>query len=202
MTSNGTRDYRRRMSTQTYGPVTIFLHWAVAACILFSVVLGLILGNVEESDATSVILGIHKSIGITIFLLACVRLVWRVRHPAPPLPASVSAAQRMAAKITHALLYVTLFAMPLTGYVAVAARGRETTFLGLIDVPRLTPLDRVLSRTAETIHGYWQYALYALLAAHIGAAIYHHFVLKDGVLARMLPRQRSTGTMRSVSPEM
>jgi cytochrome b561 len=118
-----------------------------------------------------------------------VRLAWRLTHPAPPLPASMPASQRIAAGLTHALLYLTLLAMPIAGYIAVAARGRETRFFGLFEVPQWAPLSRLLSQNATTVHVYGQFLVYALLAAHIGAALYHRFVVKDDVLARMIPRR-------------
>lgn len=173
----------------TYGRIAVALHWIVAAGVLFAVTMGLFIGNVEESDTTEQVLAIHKSMGLTIFVLVCVRLVWRLTHRPPALPASMPAYQRTAASLTHGLLYVTLLAMPIAGYVAVAARGRETRFFGLFEVPQWTPLSRVLSQNATTVHVYGQYLLYALLAAHIGAALYHRFVLKDDVLNRMWPRR-------------
>jgi cytochrome b561 len=175
-----------------YGRVAVALHWIVAACLVFSVTLGLIIGNVEESEATERVLAVHKSFGITIFVLVCIRLGWRLTHPAPPLPATMPAYQRLAAELTHGLLYVTLLAMPVAGYIAVAARGRETRFFGLFEVPQWAPLSRILSQNATTVHVYGQYVLYALLAAHIGAALYHRFVLKDDVLARMWPGRALT----------
>lgn len=174
---------------KAYGRVAVVLHWTVAFILVISVVLGLIIGNVEESDATERVLAIHKSVGITVFVLVLIRLGWRLTHRAPPLPAAMPAYQRLLAGLTHALLYMTLLAMPIAGYIAVAARGRETRFFGLFDVPRWTPLSRALSQNATTAHAYGQYILYGLLAAHIGAALYHHFVLKDDVLARMWPRR-------------
>ncbi|MGE4063048.1 MAG: cytochrome b [Rhodospirillaceae bacterium] len=174
---------------RTYGTVAVALHWIVAVCLLCSIVLGLFIGNVEESAATEQVLAVHKSFGITIFVLMLARLAWRLTHPAPPLPATMSAYQRVAAALTHGLLYVTLLAMPIAGYIAVSARGRETSYFGLFDVPQWAPLSRVLSQNATTVHVYGQYLVYALLAAHIGAALYHRLILKDDVLARMLPRR-------------
>ncbi|MGE3476924.1 MAG: cytochrome b [Rhodospirillaceae bacterium] len=176
-------------SATRYGGVAVALHWIIAACLLVSVILGLIIGNVEESESTEQALAIHKSFGLTIFALMVVRLAWRLTHRAPPLPARMPAYQRIGAALTHGLLYFTLLAMPIAGYVAVAARGRETQFFGLFDVPQLTPLSRMLSQNATTVHVYGQYLIYALLIAHIGAALYHHIVLKDDVLTRMLPRR-------------
>lgn len=176
-------------SNTEYGRVAVALHWIIAACLLVSVILGLIIGNVEESESTEQVLAIHKSFGITIFVLMLVRLAWRLTHRAPPLPASMPAYQRIGAALTHGLLYFTLLAMPVVGYIAVAARGRETRFFGLFDLPQMTPLSRMLSQNATTVHVYGQYLVYALLIAHIGAALYHHIVLKDDVLTRMLPRR-------------
>jgi len=175
--------------TNTYGPVAVALHWIIAGCLVCSVIMGLFIGSVEESETTEQVLAIHKSFGVTIFVLMIARLLWRLTHPAPPLPASIPASQRIAAGLTHALLYVTLLAMPIAGYIAVAARGRETQFFGLFEIPQWVPLSRLLSQNATTVHVYGQFLVYALLAAHIGAALYHRFILKDDVLARMLPRR-------------
>lgn len=176
--------------SSTYTIAAIALHWLVAVGLVASVVLGRVFAGLEDSDPASPILAAHKSIGLVILLLALVRLAWRAGHLPPPLPA-MPTAHRLAAKLTHALLYITIIVMPITGYVAVAARGRETTFFGLFQIPQLTPLSRVLSQNAQSIHTVWQYALYGLVAAHVAAALYHHFILKDGLLARMWPQQQT-----------
>jgi cytochrome b561 len=195
--SSAYRLHRRegRMSTadtsiKTYSPVAIGLHWVVAACLMVSIILGLFIGNVEESDTTEQVLAVHKSFGLTILALTLIRLAWRFTHRPPPLSESTPAYQRVAAGITHRLLYFTIIAMPIVGYVAVAARGRETRFFGLFEIPQWTPLSRVLSQNATTVHMYGQFVLYILLAAHIGAALYHRIVLKDDVLARMWPSRK------------
>jgi cytochrome b561 len=115
------------------------------------------------------------------------RAVWRLTHPAPPLPVETPRAQKAAAAVAHVSLYVLLFFMPLSGYVGLAARGRTITVAGLFDLPNLVPQGLALARRAQSLHENAQYVLYALLAVHIGAALYHRFVLKDGVLARMWP---------------
>jgi len=177
-----------QQSAQKYGMVAMTLHWTVAALIVFAVVLALYMGGLDRGNTKDLILGIHKSVGLTILLLTCGRGVWRLTHPAPPLPHTMPILQRHLAHATHALLYVIAVAMPITGYIAVAARGRETSFLGLLPVPILVPLDRALAHNAESIHVYSQYALYALVAGHVGAALYHHFVTRDDILRRMWPR--------------
>ncbi len=168
-----------------YGRFAITLHWLVAACIVFVVIFA---WAMDEDDAQSATLMIHKSFGVTIFILACVRLAWRAGHPPPPLP-KMNAFQRVAAKATHVTLYALIFLMPVTGYISVAARGRNTSFFGLFDLPMLAPLSRALAHQMENLHGIGQYALYVLLAAHVGATVYHQFVLKDGLFNRMWPRR-------------
>lgn len=173
---------------QRFGPIAIFLHWTVAIVLIGVVTLGLYLEDLDNGETKDFILSTHKSIGLTIFAVMCVRLVWRLTHPAPPLPPTMSKIQRLLASVTHFALYAIAFAMPLTGYASVAARGRETIFFGLFQVPALLPLNRALSNLSETLHIYGQYLLYALVAGHVAAALYHHFVVRDDILKRMWPK--------------
>jgi cytochrome b561 len=170
-----------------FGLVAIALHWLAAGAIVAAVILAWIVEDLERGGPKDLMLMWHKSVGLTIFAVMIVRLVWRLTHPAPPLPPQMSLPQRLAAGLTHIFLYAITLAMPVSGYLSVAARGRETLFYGLFMVPRWAPLDRALSLGMEKAHNYGQYALYVLVAAHVGAALYHHFVLRDGVLARMWP---------------
>ena len=171
--------------TEKFGRVAIFLHWVTAAGMVIAVVFGLICVYADGAEVTRETLLIHQSIGTAVFALVIFRVVWRLTHPAPPLPAETPPSQKIAATMTHALLYATMLALPITGYIALAARGRAISMAGLFDLPRVVPLDRLLSVTAQNLHDYGQYVLYVLLALHIGAALYHHQVLKDGILRRM-----------------
>jgi len=169
-----------------YGGTAMAFHWTVAACILAAVALALSLEIIPEGPTNDAVFAIHKSVGLVILLLTLARALWRFTHPAPALP-PLPAWQRHSSQAVHLLLYVMAIIMPVSGYIAVAARGRETVFLGLMAVPRWVPLDRRLAHQAETVHVVSQYVLYGLLAAHVGAALYHHFVVHDGVLRRMWP---------------
>jgi cytochrome b561 len=155
---------------QRFGPVAIALHWGIAALVLGGVILGWFQVTMDTSRTRDVVMLTHKSVGLTILILTCLRLVWRLTHRAPPLPAEMTAFQRLAAWTTHASL-----------------RGRDTSFFGLFLVPQLSPLDRTLARLTKDAHSYGQYVLYALIIAHVGAALYHRLILRDGVLARMWP---------------
>lgn len=178
-----------RAEDQKFGPVAIFLHWAIAACIVLSVAFGLISGFADTAEVTQATLAIHQSVGVTIFALAVVRVAWRLTHPAPPLLPSTPKSQKIAAAATHATLYVILFALPVTGYVGLAARGRPITIFGLFDLPNVIARSLKTSAAFQNVHNNLQYFLYGLLVLHIGAALYHQFVMKDGLLSRMWPRK-------------
>ncbi len=174
---------------EAFGPVAVFLHWFIAGCIVLSVAFGLISGYADTAEVTRATMEIHQSIGVTIFLLALARLVWRLTHRAPPLPEAMPRGQKVAAAITHGTLYLILFAMPLTGYVGLAARGRPITIFWLFDLPNVVTRSLKLSASYQNIHDNLQYFLYALLVLHAGAALYHQFVIKDGLLRRMWPQR-------------
>jgi cytochrome b561 len=172
---------------QRFGLTAIALHWLIAALVIATLILAWIMETLDRGATKDAIEAVHKSIGLTILAFTFVRLIWRWGHRAPPLPAEMSRFQRAAAWATHAALYFVAIALPITGYLSEAARGRETKYFNLVSVPQLSPLDRHLSLLMEKVHDYGQYVLYALLAAHVGAALYHRFVLRDRILARMWP---------------
>ncbi len=175
-------------NSQKYSPVAIAFHWTIAVAVIFTVALALYLETLDLGDTKKQVLAIHKSIGIVIFALTWLRLAWRFAHRPPALPENMTPLQRFAASATHFFLYAITIAMPISGYISVAARGRETNFFGLFDVPLLVPLDRALANLSETAHTTGQYAVYALVALHIAAALYHHLIKRDGLLWRMWPR--------------
>jgi len=176
---------------ENFDLVTILIHWFVAAVTAVTVVCGLTTVYANGAELTRFSLFLHQTIGFGIFVIMIFRTFWRLTHPAPPLPPDTTPMQRIAATGTHILLYVTMFFLAVTGYVGLAARGRDITIAWSFDLPLLLPVDRAISVPAQTLHNYGQYVLYALLAAHIGGALYHHFALKDGLLRRMWPRRRS-----------
>jgi cytochrome b561 len=184
----------KNITALKYGRVAIGLHWLIAMCVLSAIILAWTIDYLDAGEVKTTVTTLHKSTGITIFILTTARLLWRLTHRPPPLPPSISLWQRVAALATHFVLYALTFAMPVSGYISVAARARETSFYWIIDVPRWVPLDRALSRSAETAHTYGQYILCILLAAHIGAALYHRFLLKDHVFQRMWPARHLNAT--------
>jgi cytochrome b561 len=178
-----------RTEPEKFGIVAIVLHWIVAILILLAAVSGLVTSNTNDATLTRQSLALHQSIGIVVFALSAIRAGWRLTHAAPMLPATTPHYQRWAATATHVALYFMLFALPVTGYVSLAARGRTISLLGLV-LPNWAPLSLQLAAQAKFIHATSQYVLYALLVLHVGAALYHRFVMNDGILERMWPGRR------------
>ncbi len=176
-----------KFADEKFGRAAIYLHWLTAIAMVPTVIYGLVSVYADGAEMTREALLIHQTVGTAIFILVLFRTVWRLTHPAPPLPAETPRYQKVGATLTHMLLYVTMVALPVTGYMGLAARGRDISMAGLFDLPRIVPLDRRLSVNAQNLHDYGQYVLYALLALHVAAALYHHFIVKDGILRRMWP---------------
>lgn len=176
---------------EKFGPVAIALHWIMALGVVLSVIFGLGTVYIDDTQTSRSALALHQSIGFVMLVLAMARLYWRVTHAAPPPPGGMPVGQRVASFLMHGTLYLFLLGMPITGYIGLAARGREIPVFGLFDLPHLVPRSFDLSATAQDIHYYAQFALYALVVLHIAAALYHRFVLKDGVLERMLPGRKT-----------
>jgi cytochrome b561 len=175
-----------RNSTARWGSVAQFLHWLIVALIITQVVLALS-ANQLHGMAKLAMLARHKSVGITILMLAVVRLVWRLVNPIPPLPSSLKPYERVLATFTHAALYVLIFAMPITGWIMTSARGFPASWFNLFQLPDLVAKNRALYEAMQETHEALALTLGAVATLHLLAALKHHFILKDTVLRRMLP---------------
>lgn len=176
---------------EKFGPVAIALHWIMALGLLLAVLFGLGSVYIDDTRTSRSALALHQSVGFVMWLLALARAYWRATHAAPPPPEGFPAGQRIASAITHVTLYLFLLGMPISGYIGLAARGREISIFGLFDLPHVVPRSFDLSAIAQDMHYYAQFALYALVLLHVGAALYHRFVLKDTILQRMLPGRKT-----------
>jgi cytochrome b561 len=122
-----------------------------------------------------------------VFAIAAGRLAWRLRHAPPPLPHEMQQWERRAAHWTHVALYVLFFAAPLTGWLFSSAAGFQTVYLGLLPIPDLLGKNKALADLLKLAHHGVNYALTAVVALHIAAALKHHFIDRDDVLIRMIP---------------
>jgi cytochrome b561 len=173
-------------TTERYGKTAVALHWLTALLVVCGFTLGLSMVDLPISRQKLQWYAWHKWIGITIFLLTCARLAWRLRHPAPTPPA-MPPWQVRAASITQGALYVLLVAIPVSGWVYSSATGVQVVYLGLIPLPDLVADDRQTATVLRMVHQTLNFTLLALVCLHTAAALKHHFFDRDAVLARMLP---------------
>ena len=172
-----------------YGMPAIALHWVTALLIVCGFTLGVSMVDLPLSRQKLQWYAWHKWIGITVFLLACARLLWRLGHPAPEPPA-MPAWQKRAAAWTQGALYLLIIAIPISGWLYSSATGVQVVYLGLVPLPDLLADDRKTAIVLRGVHLTLNFTLAALVCVHAAAALKHHFVDRDTVLARMLPRRK------------
>jgi cytochrome b561/polyisoprenoid-binding protein YceI len=191
--------------TPRYTAVAIVLHWAIAIAILSMIPFGWWMADAIKVPATQAhavaAFQLHKSIGLSILVLSLVRLGWRLTHRPPPLPSGMATWERLAAQATHIGFYVIMIAMPLSGWAYVSTGfttdghplNIPTFFFGLFEVPHLPianaseEVRRNAAQLTMSAHSAMAWGALALAALHVGAALKHHLLNKDGVLARMVP---------------
>ena len=166
-------------------------HWWTAALVLTTLPLGFAMsyrGNTLSifDGTTNAMYSAHKLIGFIILWLVIARLVYRLRNGAPPSEPGLEPWQKGAAHATHWLLYMLLICVPLGGWLGVSLYGARDVF-GLFSLPPIAPVNQPLSETVFALHGYGAFAILLLICAHLGTAMFHHLIRKDGVLRRMWP---------------
>ena len=129
---------------------------------------------------------VHRSIGAAVIPLVILRLIYRWTHSPLPLPEDIPAMQRLTAHVTHWGLYAFLIVQPLTGWIATSAYRAPVIVFGWFELPPIWPENRAFSEQLFSVHSLIGIAIACLAAAHIGAALYHHFVRKDRILMRMI----------------
>lgn len=172
-----------------WGSLAKFFHWTIVILILIQATIGLVMVELPKRPNVIPVYTFHKSLGLTIFALAILRLGWRLFDRRPDEPPTVPRWQAVAARLGHALLYVLLFAVPLSGWLFDSAtRLRPLYWFGLFQIPSLTGgRNEAIKDFAEDAHETLFWVLAVLAAGHIAAALIHHFFNRDAVLARMLP---------------
>jgi cytochrome b561 len=139
----------------------------------------------DRSPARIDAMTLHKSLGITLLLLLLFRFVWRVAHPVPPLPQGSSAWEIRGSRAAHFALYALLAGITLSGWAAASAYLVPWKLWWAIPLPRITSPDKATYEFAAQFHEALVAAFLALLAVHVAAALWHHFIKRDGVLAGM-----------------
>ena len=169
------------------------LHWLTVLLILAILPVAWVVVSLPPGPERSWLFVIHRSLGVTILVIVAVRLSWRAMNPPPPLPGGTSHAVELVGRATHWLLYAVLLLMPISGYLQ-SASGRPVSYFGLFDLPAL-PENKGLDDVAKTFHLLGQWGIYALVALHVLATVWHVAVRQDGLLSRMLPPQDGTARL-------
>lgn len=180
-----------RNSPDSWGAVAVGLHWLIAALILTQFVIGSIAEEMKLTPAKLDLFVWHKSIGVTVLLLAALRLAWRLGNPPPVPPAGMPQWERRLAAAAHAVLYALILAVPISGWwVSDASRVPFKAFFA-VPMPDFIATDRALQEAAAEVHEALTVSLLLVVILHIAAALRHHFLLRDDVLRRMLMGRRN-----------
>ena len=185
---------RLRNTSERFGVPAIALHWAMALLLVGLIVSGLVMARMPDVgfDTRKIVLILyHKQAGILALTLALLRLAWRVGNALPALVETLPRWQQVTARLVHLCFYALMFALPLTGWLMSSAGGFPVSFLGLFELPDLISPSEYRFRGLIAIHQWLGYALLALTLLHAGAALGHHFVLRDATLRKMLPGANS-----------
>lgn len=171
-----------------YGTVSRVFHWLTVALVSVTIPVGFLMAlELQSRSLQDALFILHKGLGPVILFIVVLRILWRIFHGSPALPASLPNYQRIISKIVHIGLYVGLLTMGLSGYVRVVSGGFPIELLNAIGIPPLSPRNDNLAEVAKTIHYTAVWGLLALLVLHIGAALFHHYVKRDEIMARMWP---------------
>jgi cytochrome b561 len=160
------------------------LHWVMAAMILAMLFIGVGMAA-SVSTRYALLVSIHRPLGIAILALAVVRLVNRWIHPPPELPDTIPPVQRLAARVSHIVLYALMFLLPLVGWGMLSAARLPIVFYGPLRLPPILPHDLALYAWLRPLHTALAYALFATFVVHLGAALLHGLIRRDGVFESM-----------------
>jgi cytochrome b561 len=186
---------RRRLAdaaspVQSYDRVLKTIHW-VSLLLVTAAYAAVWASHVAASaERHAALVQLHRSLGVTVFALTLLRLGWRCRARLPELPAELPRLQQAAARATEWLLYALLVVQPLLGALNTNARGRRIEFYFLGALPPVIGPDKALAREAMMAHEFVAYLLLAIIGLHSAAALFHHFIRRDGVLEAMLLGRR------------
>ena len=175
------------MADPAYLPVARALHWISAIAVMGLLAVGLWMTGLPLGFTKLYAYNWHKWIGLVVLALTLGRLLWRWRHPPPPLPETVAPWQAALAPIAHWVLLALLLAMPLSGWTMSSAAGVSVFWFGLVALPDLVPRDPDLFEALRTTHHVLSRLLIAMLVLHVGAVVHHDLLRHDGVFRRMRP---------------
>jgi len=173
-----------------YGSLSIGIHWLML--LLFIAVYGSIELRVlyeKGSDPREALKAWHFMLGLLVFALVWVRIAARLSGPTPNIQPAPDKVQQLSAKLMHLALYALMIGMPLTGWLVLSASGKVIPFFGL-ELPALIGENKDLAKQIKEVHEFVGTTGYLLIGGHVIAALYHHFVVHDDTLTRILPLRK------------
>lgn len=168
-----------------YGTVAKAFHWLMFLMLMVSIIMGNLLASMPKGAEKLQAAGMHKSFGAILLTLIILRLAWRLLNETPKLPAGTTTAQAILAKGMHWILYILMFAQPISGILMSQASGFPVSFFGLFEFPVFLEKNPEMAKTFLAMHGTVWILLIVAVIGHAGAALHHHFFKKDNVLKQM-----------------
>lgn len=176
-----------RNTLDKWGGITQLFHWGMMLTFVGMFTVAYIMMDMPDGNDKWWFYGMHKQIGVTLFLLVTVRLWWRMKNDVPRDPASVPHWQAVAARSNIYVLYTLMFAFPLSGLLMSILGGHDVSYFGLFTLPAFMQGPNAYGKFFRESHEYISYLMMGFVGLHVIAALYHHFFLKNDVLRRMLP---------------
>lgn len=170
-----------------YSGFAKLMHWLVAFMVIGSIAAGITMVNLGQGPLQNQLYSTHKAFGVVIMALVAIRVLYRLINGAPPPEPSLPPFKRIVSQTAHYALYALLVAMPLLGWAATSAYGAPIPVFGLFEMPPLLAKDQKLAEQLFELHKLGGFTMAGIVLLHAGAALHHHFVIRDGVLRRMLP---------------
>jgi cytochrome b561 len=176
-----------RNTQSSWGGVARSFHWILGIAIIGMIAYGWWMNHFPARADRFFYRSIHADIGYVVLLLMVLRLIWRAINPTPALPADTPRWQRIAASVSHWLLYAVTILVAMLGWAHSGARTQNySDWFGLFHVPQITSPDKAAAAAYEDRHIFFAYVLLALIVLHFAAALWHHFIKRDRVVARII----------------
>lgn len=176
-----------RNTQARWGIVAQSLHWLVFILFVAQFVSAEVMMDMAESPEKWEFYALHKSIGVLLLFIVFLRISWRMSSTAPERPHGMPKMQAVLAGSVHALLYVAMIVMPISGYAMSMSGSHGIVFFGLFNLPDFIGPSKEISKLSHEVHEIGGIAIYVLVGVHVIGALWHHFIEKDTVLKRMLP---------------
>lgn len=173
------------MTQSSYTLTARTLHWVMAIVMILMLAAGLVMSDIEDPALKGTLYSLHKATGIVVLFLAGVRLFWRLSHAVPAISAALPQWQRWGARLAHWGFYGVMFILPLSGWSMSSAAGYPVSFYGLFVLPDLLAKNDTLAPIFKDVHEISANVFIGLLVVHLGAALYHHYVLRDDTVRQI-----------------